>query len=441
MKAGIIDIYLPGDKKEYNGGYGTSFDVGESLLARSLGWIRTRNEYLPLVDYGYISAVLKQLGHEVTRIGQDRLLDERFDFYIFHPTLVRHGFETQCIRKLKASTDAPVFAVGPFAAKTPDVFENLVDFVVLGEAEVFLQELKGPADLRALVDAGETRIKAEFVKDLDSLPFPDWSIYPYRRFAMYPILKGKPMGLVQGSRSCPYLCNYCPYIVHEKSYRIRKPERVLDEIEHNLQVYGFKSIFFRDPVFTVNRRWVRALCEGILARGIKIEWACETRTDRLDEDLLDLMYDAGLRALKVGVETSEHEHLEKQKRKPPGKAQQEAIVRYCEGKGIRVVAFFILGLPDDTEKTMQATIDYAIDLGSSFANFTLCTPIPGTEFYREVEDRIFDHQYDHYDNFHMVYEPNRIAPELAKKYQEKALLKYYFRYGFVKKQIRNLLAS
>jgi radical SAM superfamily enzyme YgiQ (UPF0313 family) len=180
---------------------------------------------------------------------------------------------------------------------------------------------------------------------------------------------------------------------------------------------------------------VLSLCDEIKKRENTYEWGCETRTDRLDEELIDKMFDAGLRSIKIGVESFDHEFLDDHKRRPPKKNQQEKIIDYAESKGIRVVAFYMLGLPDDTHKTSMATIKYAQKLNTSFANFSICTPIPGTGFYEEIKDKIFDQNLNHYDNFHPVFHGSYLKAHEVKKYQEKALVSYYFRFRFFVKYL------
>ena len=94
---------------------------------------------------------------------------------------------------------------------------------------------------------------------------------------------------------------------------------------------------------------------------------------------------------------------------------------------MRVVGFYVLGLENDTEETIKATLKYSKKLNTDFANFTICTPIPGTEFYEIIKDRIKTENYDLYDNFHVTFDHPNLSEEKIIKYQEKALVGYYLR--------------
>lgn len=431
MKICLLDVHKPGDNKDYNGGFGTTFEVGNSLLAKLLSNFRAKNECFPLMSYGYISALLKNSGHHVF-LAQNQIPEDA-DIVIFHTSLITHNEEIQYMKEIKEKTKAKVCTIGPLSTVLPNLFAPIADTVIVGEAENLLKNLKTTADLPTGI------VHADIVKNIEELPFPDWTIYDYKRFSLYPILKHKPIAFIQGSRSCPYICNYCPYVVIKKSYRLRNHKNVVDEVAHLIKMYGSKALLFRDPCFTLNKNWVIRLCSEIKKQKIDIEWGCETRSDKLDKELLDIMYDAGLRVVEIGIESSNHTFLKSLKRIPTQVQYQEEIINYAEKRGIKILAFYILGLPNDTPETIEETIKYARKLNTSMANFTICTPIPGTEFYEEIKDKIIDHNLNHYDNFHPVFKLGYLSPEQLKKYQEKAITSYYFRIRYISKFLRNIL--
>lgn len=430
MKIALLDIWKPGDKKDFNSGYGTTFTPGSSFLARILTRLRSSNEYLPLLNYGYNSAVLKQNGHDVELV--ENTLPVGFDLVILHASLIRHNEEMAMLEGIRKS-QTPICIIGPLGSEWPHLFDELADTIIIGDAETVLAEFHNIDDLP------KGRVKATPVENLDELPFPDWSIYDYRKFTQYPLLKSTPIVMIQGSRSCPYKCNYCPYITPTKNYKTRTPDNVIAEIKHMKKTYGAKSILFRDPVFGIKKKWALELCKKMVEEKVDMPWACETRTDHLDEEMIDIMYDAGLRAMKVGIESSDAEILKNLKRKPPEFEHQDRMVRYAEKKGIAIAAFYIVGLLDDTVDTMELTLQDAIRLNPSFANFNLCTPLPGTEFYDQVKDRIYDFNLNNYDNYHSVFTANGATPEQISYYQDRSMVRFYFRLGFFFKAVNHML--
>jgi len=216
--------------------------------------------------------------------------------------------------------------VGTFASLKPELFLPHADFVISGEAENFFLKNKNfdPGVLKGAISAGT-------VENLDELPFPDWELFDYRKYFYFPTLKNRPFLPVLSSRGCVFSCgHYCPYpLVAGRIWRVRSVENVADEIAYLSEKFGARAILFRDPIFTFDKERAANLAREIIARKIKIEWACETRLDFLDEKLIDLFYEAGLRGLNVGIESSSEDVLGAARRKPIEKNYQEKIIGYC----------------------------------------------------------------------------------------------------------------
>lgn len=425
MKITLLNIQEPGDNKDYNGGFGTTWQIGSSFLSRILQKMRSKGEYFPIVSYGYLASILKQNGHKVEFLENE--IPKNSDLILLHASPIRHKKEMEFLKKIKETTNAHIGIVGPFASVKPELFEKLSDFIIQGEPEEVISTIKDGELPKGIV-------KSEPVKDLDTLPFPDWSIFPVDKFCQKHIMNKTPFLIILSSRGCLYNCPYCPYKVFGL-WRVRDPIKVVDEIEYLQKNYGVKSLMFRDPMFSLEPEITKTMANEIIKRGIKIEWGCETRLDKLDENFLDLLYESGLRAIKVGIESTNHDILKRAGRKPIDADHTERIVKYCDRKGIKVVAFYILGLPDDTKESIESTIKYAKGLNTDFANFTICTPIPGTKFFEEMKDSLTTDNWEDYDNFHVVFKHKNLTKEQLLKLQEKAIVGYYFRLRYILKHI------
>jgi radical SAM superfamily enzyme YgiQ (UPF0313 family) len=117
-------------------------------------------------------------------------------------------------------------------------------------------------------------------------------------------------------------------------------ERLCDQVK---QPY----VIFRDPLFTEQRSRVVELCEEIARRGLTLTFEAETRLDRLDVELLDLLYKAGFRAMSFGVESLDPAILKKSGRRPIPEAHQREIIEHCRKLGIVTAAFYVLGFLQD----------------------------------------------------------------------------------------------
>jgi len=419
----VVFLEVESDKKiyrEYNGGYGTSFNAGGSFLGKFLTILRTSKEYFPYMPYAYGATIMKNNGHEVSITGVSDET-ENADLVIMHASMPNHSNEINYLKELK-SLGIKVGVIGPFAGMKPELFKD-AEFIIRGDVENILGSIKEKRNIpKGLVSSS--------VSNLDEIPYPDWSLFPIEKFSYKPIITNKPFTFVLSSRGCSYCCNYCPYISESnlgRRYRMRSIENVIGELKYLKEKFGVKGVQFRDPMFTLIKKRTEDLCNAIIKEGIDIEFGCETRFDRVDENLLRLMYETGFRVIQVGIESADLEVLSKSRRLPIALEHQEKMVKYCDKIGMKVVGFYVIGLENDTEETIKATLKYSKKLNTDFANFTICTPIPGTEFYEIIKDRINTDNYDLFDNFHVTFDHPNLSKEKIMKYQEMALVGYYLR--------------
>jgi radical SAM superfamily enzyme YgiQ (UPF0313 family) len=137
----------------------------------------------------------------------------------------------------------------------------------------------------------------------------------------------------------------------------------------------------------------------LLDRDIKITWACETRVDILDRDLVALMQRAGLAALYFGVESGSQDVLNRlQKKITP--EQTRAAFRWCQEFGIKTAASVIVGTPGETPQDLQQTLALINDLKPTVTWFNVFVGIPRSPLYQQTLD---EHLYEFIDDRGLVY--------------------------------------
>jgi anaerobic magnesium-protoporphyrin IX monomethyl ester cyclase len=384
------------------GGYGQRM-TGFCGVTKLATFLRNRFQDAPSVQMAYLAALLVRGGHEVAWTREEV---PEGDVAIVLSSLVDYRQETAWAEKARARGLWTGF-VGIAASKLPNLFAPHADFIVNGEPEEAVIRIAQGESLEGFC-------KSEEIADLDSLPFPRWDLVgvkPQRRSG-----RGftRPLGAFSllASRSCPEFCTYCPHRILS-SYRSRSVGNIADELEHLCGDYPQPFVVFRDPLFSQDRDRILALCDEIRSRELELHWECETRLDRLDDELLEKMQAAGLRAITFGVESLSPDTLKKVGRRPIPEEQQRRVVAKARALGIGTVGFYVLGFNTDTWDSIAATIEYSISLGSTLAQFKVLTPYPGTPLFKQMEKQIFEKDWERFDGFTTTYRhPNLNELEL-----------------------------
>lgn len=433
MKIILVDIQSKTNliiNKDLSGGFGTSSNFGKSFFSKALIKIKKDSVKVPILMLGYLSRILKDNGHEVEFSTTDKL--SNVDLYIIYSSLIEHSAEINFAKKIKKETDSKVAFVGPFATFKPEIFLEISDFVVAGEPEQFAMNLND--------EIPKGLIASTKLENLDDLPFPDWKPFKIDTFSYSHYLNKKNVFTsMLTSRGCPYSCSYyCPYPGFQgDKMRYRSVDNVLNEIEYLIDNYNVRSILFRDPIYTLDMKRAQKISEGIIKRKLNIEWVCETHFDRLNRDLIMIMQDSGLKGINVGIESPNEDVLKNISRKSSKKSHQEDLINFSEKLGVKIGAFYILGTEFDDKKTIEQTIEYSKKLNTSFAQFTLSTPYPGTKFFDDISKNIYEKKWDNFDIYTPTFSSPNFSSEELSNYLEKAYFQYYFRVKWILKFIKS----
>jgi radical SAM superfamily enzyme YgiQ (UPF0313 family) len=386
------------------GGYGSRLDPFTRVTS-VISYLKKQFHDVPSVHMAYIAAILARAGHEI-RWTREEVVDG--DVALALSSLVDHKAETAWADRMRAR-GVKVGFIGITASKMPELFQDHCDFILNGEPEAAVMRL-------AQGDIPQGIVVSEQINDLDSLPFPRWDLVTEDRvkklgirWSSRPVGGGYPL---LASRGCPEFCTYCPHRILA-GYRARSISNIADELERLCDHFSRPYVIFRDPLFSEQRDRCIELCDEIKARGLSLTFEAETRLDRLDVELLDKLYDAGFRAMSFGVESTDPATLKKSGRRPIPQAHQREILDHCRKKGIVTAAFYVLGFLQDDWNSIAATIDYATDLGSTFAQFKILTPYPGTPMFKQLEPLLFESDWEKFDGFSPTFNhPNLTAHEL-----------------------------
>ena len=283
------------------------------------------------------------------------------------------------IKKIKQEYPDATIVVGGhhFGYLPEETLENLpeVDIVVRGEGEVTFKEICDSvinntdlSDIDGITFRGHKKDiltgKNQIISTKDAIlereldKFRTWDAADFKKNLKWELTSPKmdPGGRyisIMATRGCPSACNFCS--LSTDIVRFRSIENVVDEIEAKVKITGIKKVSFKDSSLTVNKNYVRQLCDEILARNLDIQWQCYSRVD-MAPALLDYMRKAGCTAVEVALESGSPDVL-----KAIGKGISiEKYQKYCKHAhelGIKVWTFIIVSSTSETYEDALMTYD------------------------------------------------------------------------------------
>ncbi len=292
-----------------------------------------------------------------------------------------------------------LLAGGPYPTDDPAdaLASGYVDCTVIGEGELTLNEFVGNVlnnrpwqDIPgiALRRNGTVHRTAPrpLAADLDSLPFPDYSLIDLERFSnqflTFTSKISRPHGNIMTTRGCPFRCAYCHNILG-KTFRARSPENVLEEMRFLYDTYGLTDFQIIDDIFNLDMSRAKRICDLIVRSGMKVTLSFPNalRGDRIDEELIEKLAAAGTKFISYAVETASP-RLQKLIRKNLNLDRMFRAIDDTTKAGIVTRGFFMIGFPTETEAEVIETIEYAKASALCGATFFTVVYFPGTELYR-----------------------------------------------------------
>ena len=351
----------------------------------------------PHLGLGYLASALRRSGHDV--VVQDGLRQKvRYDsdFDLLGVTAMTTYFPEAVaeVRRAK-SRGLKTIIGGPHVIADPEgsVLQSDADYACAGEGELALTALANgsePKDIPGLLWRENGKVQRSqapnFYPDIDDFGEPAWDLIDPRSYPPAPhgmIARSFPLAPIVTTRGCPYRCSYCSApATAGRRLRTRAPEKVVDEIEHLVTDYGVREIQIEDDNFTLNRRHTMAVCEELLRRNVKVNWSLPNgvRIDRLDPELLKLMKRAGCYLMALGIESANQRILNMVSKDLDVKVVRQ-VVEWVAEAGIEAWGFFMIGFPTETREEVLNTIEFALSLPLTRAQFTKTTPLPGTPIY------------------------------------------------------------
>lgn len=411
---------------------------------------------LPPTDLMYLAAVAEKVGLEAKINDYSQNGDYEADLKEFNPDYLVVNIATPTLEHdldavKKAKEICPNIITIAKGAAFLTLAEKIIkehnelDFGILGEAENTLKEIleeKPKAEILGLYYKENDEVKftgnRPFIEDLDLLPFPARHLVDndiYRRPD-----NNKVQATIKVSRGCPFHCFFCLATpVSGAKVRRRSPENIVAEIKECVEKYNIKNFLFWSDIFNIDKEWTMKLCQAIIDSGLKITWSANTRADTADFEMAEMMYKSGCRLVSIGVESGSQYMLEKMGKKITLNDVRRTVKVFKKAK-IRIYNYFVIGLPWETEETVEETIKFAIELNSDFISFYTATPLPGSRFYDyALEHNLFDKDTS-FENayYYPAVNTHNLSRERVFELHKSAIKRFYLRPLYILKMLSRI---
>jgi len=429
---------------------------------------RTYPEPYPSGAFVLMGTMAHNLGHNVkiVHMGVDKVEANDIAKAVkeFKPDIIGISINTfqtrdakEIIKIIKETNQNTLLTVGGphvsgMGTRIFNDFPN-IDIAIFGEGEHTFLEIvagKGLSKIKGLAykDGEEVRINTPRLPamNLDYIPLPNLDLVSFskERFRGIDPVIALPSMYIMASRGCPFQCIYCNKSVWGFKTRFRKPELIIRELEWLRDRYGVKEIFFQDDTLNLSRKWITKLLNLIIQHGLNKDMAykVDLRANKhlIDRELLKLLKKANVQYIFYGVESGNQEMLNRMKKGLTIEELKRAF-SLTHSVGIKTIASFIIGLPGETEETINDTIKLSKELSPFAAGFVLATPLPGTEFEKILLEKghLLDRDYDHYSFGYGVVRTDKLTKEQLEYHRMRITNRKEFK--ILKKNLRHPITN
>ena len=206
------------------------------------------------------------------------------------------------------------------------------------------------------------------IKNLDDLPFPARQLVPYQKYNSL-LFNGSVVTTIFTSRGCPFRCSFCDRPHLGKVFRAHSAQYVVDELEACVQL-GIRDFLFYDDTFTVDKKRVIDICNGIVKRRLNISWDIRARVDTVNEEIIMHLKKAGCQGIHYGIEAGTEKIL-KVLNKGITINHASKIFNLTRRYKILILAYFMIGNPEETLDDIYTTFKVMKRLKPDYLHMTI----------------------------------------------------------------------
>lgn len=337
----------------------------------------TDEKVFPFLGPLYLSAVLKQDGHDVKVIDlvqNQEIPPIEADYVGITATTPQFPRAVEILNAIKNRYPfQKVIIGGPHASADPEECARYFDMVCVGEGEDFVKDI----DHEGLKGSYQQYGKLE---DLDAIPLPDRGAIDMSKYHYF--IDGKRTTSMLTSRGCPYNCSFCCKSPWGRGIRYRSAYNVTKEIE--ILSKDYQGLMLYDDEFFLNSKRDTDIIDCLGHKGMV--WRCFSRADIIlkKEGLIKFASQNGLKEILIGCESGSDDILQNIN-KGTSRAMNKEAIKVLKSMGVRVKAALIIGLPGETPDTIMQTETFCREVEPDSVDFTVLRVLPGSDIHDNPE--------------------------------------------------------
>jgi radical SAM superfamily enzyme YgiQ (UPF0313 family) len=342
---------------------------------------------------------------------------------------------------------------GAYPSVEPEIVAKMgLRYGISGEGEVSFTRLcrslihgdGRPEDVPGIIIAEDNErvwtLPPELLTDLNPW-LPDRSLMREGTYKL-PFTGQIELGLA--SRGCPYKCTFCycssasPNSMFNTSRWVDVDVAVRDVVD---ACSRYKPTYLEmvDETFTVSKKYVKEFCQALKEARFDIPWGAKTRLDLMDEELMEVMAEAGMQKIGFGLESGVYDHR-RAMRKDFSNQHVDDIYKAARKYGVETGCTIIFGHPGETRKDMQASVEFVKEIRADYVEFHIMILIPKTKLFDQAvqEGKVTPDAFDRFmrgEINYPEYAPGELSAEDMRAIHKAAVREFYFRPAYFKQAL------
>lgn len=385
--------------------------------------VTIRSTYGEPLGLGKILAIAQEcgckVGYDVPIDGDIAALLERVgsafpDIVVFSMMTCQFPLAKHLAEEIKKRLPSCLVIAGGYHPSAMTVCEPPFDAYIVGEGESSFRAL-----IRAFVEGRDWTLGPGLLLHSDRTELPEriynlseypWALrhdeillQPYYGLIYPPPSKQTGFASVEYGRGCKSNCVFCcKNVIWKNELVYRDPGDVVREMKTLRREKKVNLFFFTDLNFTANSSRTMELCHEMKRQSFNVPWFCMSNIDTATPAVLRKMADAGCVKVMFGVESVEDKTLHILRKCGSFEREKKVLQNTLEA-GMFPHLFYMIGFPWENHDSISVAAERLCQLPGLQLRIGIATPLPGSEWYWQMQERITTNDLSLFDCENLVF--------------------------------------